>query len=156
MLSNLCLSFIALTGTQHIRHPEEVMRTLKARVMHQWQSQDSGLTLEFDNPNCAFQGSYFFNEEQMVLSADHEHWRGRLEGNFTDILEGRSLEFSRVRPHSFRTQSLQSRVSTNNTPALWKSWLPWTLAIVGVTAGTYMWVERERHIQELKGLKISF
>jgi len=162
MLSTLCISFLALASVSQVSHPEEVVKVLKNRLTHQWQQENTGITLDFDNPNCASQGTYLFNEEQMILSANHEHWRGRLEVGFTDLLEGRAIPLDRVRPNSFRTDRLthtemamgeQTLRSSNST---WKKWIPWTLAIAGVATGAYILIERERHIKQLQGLKISF
>lgn len=158
MIYSICVSFMQVTSALSISHPEEITKTLKERVIHQWKQDNSGSVINFDNSKCAYQGSYFLNDEQIVLIADHEHWRGRLEMSFSDLIEGRSIDFDKIRPMKQEilplSSSQSSTISTSNSNK--QSWIPWTLAIIGVIAGTYLVVEREKHIKELNSISMSF
>src|SRR5690606_34364440 len=150
--------FIQLTNPGHIQHPEEVQELLKKRISHQWTQQGSSKKLLFDAPNCELQGTYTFSDRELILIADHTEWRGRLEVMMTDVLEGRSLAFSRVKPlHAFAQASNlsapQNQLKTSHERKVKiATWLPWTLAIAGVATGIFFVYQREKHIQQLNGL----
>ncbi|MEO6460114.1 MAG: hypothetical protein ABIO95_06665 [Bdellovibrionota bacterium] len=156
---NLCLSFAQLAGSSTALPPPNIQELLKNRISYQWsqRTEDVG-QLRFDDATCAFQGSYFYTERSMVLSADSDQWRGPLEMTLTGIIEGERLPFERVSKelsvhHAAETLLLNSPQTVS---ASWKTWLPWTIAALGLAATTYVWIEREHHVKQLRGLVLKF
>jgi hypothetical protein len=140
----LCLSFALLAGTQALHVPEAARDLSQSRIKKQWsalwEKRDKEIELRFDDESCPYQGSYWYGADQVVLSADHAHWAGRLEMSMTDLLEGKKIYFHSVSPQApaeSQTEDRFARAFSGDSflekkrakPRLW----PWLVG--GLVAG---------------------
>lgn len=127
-MKSACISFLrAAEALQPV--PTHIESLLKERVEHAFVQTRPNFELRFDDASCPQHGEYSFGLDRLKLSARSENWQGVWNGSFSDVLDGKTLDFSGV-------------VVEAQAPALAQSWAqssrslrPAYGLLIGATAG---------------------
>ena len=145
----LCLAFIALSGTN--TPPVNVQNIIHSRIKQQWSQHRADVSIEFNESTCPNKGSFQYTDNMIKLQNDNHIWQGRLSIAVEDILAGRKLSF-----HQVASMGSESFPVAKKKNSKWKKWIPWGIALLGIGSSAWLIHDKNQHIKELQGLKISF
>lgn len=165
MSQTLCLSFLILQSVA--APPKHVQELLLSRLHQQWSSHKPEITLEIakSKTECANEGELRLEESAFVFQADHLHWRGVKTISYSNLLDGKKIDFEQVSPSSLSAprNSHQAKLGrrtfsedNKDSKSKFKKWLPWVLAAVGIGTSAYLIHDRNQHIKKMQGLSIKF
>jgi hypothetical protein len=123
MIVGLCLSFLSLQGSEQAHVPIHIRQLAFERLTHQLEVALPDHKVSFDEPECANEGTYYFDSQNIVLSGDNALWRGRLQISLTDLLDGRKIPLAAHLQNAQKAEEPQ----LHPEPAR-RRWLPWLIA----------------------------
>lgn len=147
----LCLAFIASSmSPTSSAPPPHIQSLIESRIQKQWSNHRAEVAISLEDSTCPNKGELMYSGNSVILQGDNSIWRGRLQIAIDDLLSGKKIDFSSV------SEAREYKAPKTASKSNFKKWLPWGIALLGIGTSAWLIHDRNQHVKQLQGLKVSF